>query len=112
MEGENLKVEAPPSAQTESTAQARSFPPLPENAVPIVPVRNLVLFPGIILPLTVGREQSVAAAQAATRAERPIGVVLQRDAEVQSPSTNDVHWVGTLASIVRYITGRDGTHHV
>ncbi|MGH8770181.1 MAG: endopeptidase La, partial [Burkholderiales bacterium] len=112
MEGENLKVEAPPSAQTESTAQARSFPPLPENAVPIVPVRNLVLFPGIILPLTVGREQSVAAAQAATRAERPIGVVLQRDAEVQSPSTNDVHWVGTLASIVRYVTGRDGTHHV
>ncbi|MGH8718612.1 MAG: endopeptidase La, partial [Burkholderiales bacterium] len=112
MEGENLKVEAPQSAQTESTAQPRSFPPLPENVIPIVPVRNLVLFPGIILPLTVGREQSVAAAQAATRAERPIGVVLQRDAEVQSPSTNDVHWVGTLASIVRYVTGRDGTHHV
>src|SRR5687768_1381458 len=94
------------------SAAAQTFPPLPENTVPIVPVRNLVLFPGIILPLTVGREQSVAAAQAATRAERPIGVVLQRDPDVQAPGPNDLHWVGTLANIVRYVTGRDGTHHV
>ena len=94
------------------SAAAQTFPSLPENTIPIVPVRNLVLFPGIILPLTVGREQSVAAAQAATRAERPIGVVLQRDPDMQTPGPNDLHWVGTLANIVRYVTGRDGTHHV
>ena len=107
MSDENLKQESRPAE-----SQTKTFPPLPENTVPIVPVRNLVLFPGIILPLTVGREQSVAAAQAATRAERPIGVVLQRDPEVQSPTPSDLHWVGTLANIVRYVTGRDGTHHV
>ncbi|MGH8645145.1 MAG: endopeptidase La, partial [Gammaproteobacteria bacterium] len=90
----------------------RDFPRLPEHAIPIVPVRNLVLFPGIILPLTVGRKQSVAAAQEATRGERPIGVVLQRNAEAESPTPDDLHWVGTVASVVRYITGRDGTHHL
>ncbi|MDQ3564996.1 MAG: endopeptidase La [Pseudomonadota bacterium] len=90
----------------------RDFPRLPEHAIPIVPVRNLVLFPGIILPLTVGRKQSVAAAQEATRGERPIGVVLQRNAEAESPTPDDLHWVGTVANVVRYITGRDGTHHL
>ncbi|MGH8491305.1 MAG: endopeptidase La, partial [Gammaproteobacteria bacterium] len=100
------------ASDAQASAEMRDFPRLPEHAIPIVPVRNLVLFPGIILPLTVGLKQSVAAAQEATRGERPIGVVLQHNADAESPTPDDLHWVGTVANIVRYITGRDGTHHV
>ncbi len=117
MNAENLNAELrrdqkPEASDAQASAAVRDFPRLPEHAIPIVPVRNLVLFPGIILPLTVGRKQSVAAAQEATRSERPIGVVLQRNAEAESPTPDDLHWVGTLANVVRYVTGRDGTHHV
>ncbi|MCI0351591.1 MAG: LON peptidase substrate-binding domain-containing protein, partial [Acidobacteriales bacterium] len=117
MNAENLNAELrgdqkPEASDAQASAEMRHFPRLPEHAIPIVPVRNLVLFPGIILPLTVGRKQSVAAAQEATRAERPIGVVLQRNAEAESPTPEDLHWVGTVASVVRYMTGRDGAHHL
>jgi len=117
MNAENLNAELRgdqklEASDAQASAEMRDFPRLPEHAIPIVPVRNLVLFPGIILPLTVGRKQSVAAAQEATRGERPIGVVLQRNAEAESPTPDDLHWVGTVANVVRYITGRDGTHHV
>ncbi|MGH8533136.1 MAG: endopeptidase La [Gammaproteobacteria bacterium] len=117
MNAENLNAELrpdqkPEASDAQASAEMRDFPRLPEHAIPIVPVRNLVLFPGIILPLTVGRKQSVAAAQEATRGERPIGVVLQRNADAESPTPDDLHWVGTVASVVRYVTGRDGTHHV
>jgi ATP-dependent Lon protease len=78
----------------------------------IVPVRRMVLFPGMVLPITLGREASIAAAQAAARAKRPIGVLLQRDAEVEKPRADDLSLVGTVANIVRYITTPDGTHHV
>lgn len=117
MNAENLNAELRgdqklEASDAQASAEMRGFPRLPEHAIPIVPVRNLVLFPGIILPLTVGRKQSVAAAQEATRGERPIGVVLQRNAEAESPTPDDLHWVGTVANVVRYVTGRDGTHHV
>jgi len=117
MNAENLNAELRGDQKLEASdarasAKMRDFPRLPEHAIPIVPVRNLVLFPGIIIPLTVGRKQSVAAAQEATRGERPIGVVLQRNAEAESPTPDDLHWVGTVANVVRYITGRDGTHHL
>ena len=55
--------------------------PLPSDALIIVPVRNTVLFPGTVAPLTVGRPQSIAAAQRAVREQRPVGILMQRDAE-------------------------------
>ena len=85
---------------------------IPEDALIIVPVRNLVLFPGMILPVTIGRESSVAAAQAAVKAERPIGLVLQRQPDIEAPRREDLHEVGTVAQVVRYITTPDGAHHV
>jgi ATP-dependent Lon protease len=85
---------------------------IPDDALIIVPVRNLVLFPGMILPVTIGRETSVAAAQAAVKAERPLGLVLQRQADIEAPKREDLHDVGTAAQIVRYITTPDGAHHV
>src|SRR5574340_614564 len=95
-------------ARPHAGASARA---LPEDALIIVPVRNLVLFPGVVLPLTVGRERSLAAVQEAVRLERPIGVLLQRTAEDDDPVPEALHWVGTSAAVMRYITAPDGSHH-
>lgn len=95
----------------ESAAGAGESPrvrPIPEDALPIVPVRNLVLFPGMIPPITLGRAMGIAAAQEGVRSERPIGVVLERDVPGEAPAHEDLHWVGTVAGILRYITGPDG----
>jgi len=78
----------------------------------ILPVRNLVLFPGTVLPVTINRERSLAGAQEAVRSGRKIGFLLQHDADTQSPTGDDLHKVGTLASVVRYVTGQEGTHHL
>ncbi len=88
------------------------IPPLPPDALIIVPVRNTVLFPGIVFPITVGRPKSLAAAQQAVREQRQVGILLQRDAETADPSGIDMHRMGTVANIVRYITGQDGAHHL
>ncbi|MPR13435.1 LON peptidase substrate-binding domain-containing protein, partial [Microvirga tunisiensis] len=86
--------------------------PLPPDATIIVPVRNTVLFPGMIAPIVIGRPTSIAAAQQAVREEKPIGILMQRDAQVAEPGPADMHPVGTLANIVRYMTAPDGTHHI
>jgi ATP-dependent Lon protease len=85
--------------------------PLPDDALIILPVRNVVMFPGAVFPLTVGRERSRAAAQEAVRLERPLGVLLQNKPEIEEPGPNDLHWVGASASVLRYITTPDGLHH-
>ena len=85
--------------------------PLPEDALIIVPVRNVVLFPGMVFPLTVGRERSRTAVQEAVRLQRPLGVLLQSKPEVEEPGPDDLHWVGTSAGVLRYVTAPDGSHH-
>ena len=85
---------------------------LPEDALIILPVRNVVLYPGIMLPLALGRPKSIAAAQEAARSERPLGVVLQRQADAEDPGQDEMHQVGTIAAILRYITAPDGQHHI
>ena len=84
---------------------------MPEDALIIVPVRNVVLFPGMVMPLGIGRARSVAAVQEAVRLQRPLGVLLQSKAEVEEPGPDDMHWVGTTANVLRYITAPDGSHH-
>lgn len=88
------------------------LPELPADAVPIVALRNLVLFPGIVLPVTLGREESIAAAQEAVRKGRKVGLLLQRDPTVDKPSPADLYEVGVLATVVRYVTAQDGAHHL
>ena len=78
----------------------------------IVPVRNMVLFPGVALPVSLGRPGSIAAAQEATARERKVGFLLQRDSGVDEPGPNDLHRIGTIASVLRYVTSQDGTHHL
>lgn len=86
--------------------------PLPEDAIIVIPVRNVVLFPGVILPVSMRREKSVAGAQEAARSERPIGLLLQRDPANDTPGPEDLYWVGTVANVLRYVTTPDGTHHI
>ncbi len=78
----------------------------------ILPVRSTVLFPGMVVPLTVGRKRSVAAAQQAMRDKLPVGIVMQRDEQVAEPAATDLHPVGTIAVILRYVTTPDGSHHL
>ena len=85
---------------------------LPDSALIIIPVRNMVLFPGMIVPIAIGRKSSIAAAQYAVKTERPVGILMQRSPEVEAPGIDDLTPVGTIASILRYVTTQDGTHHV
>src|SRR5712691_4577207 len=85
---------------------------LPDDALIILPVRKMVLFPGMILPVALGRDGSIAAAQAAAKAKRPIGILLQRNADTEKPGPDELCLVGTVATILRYVTTPDGTHHV
>jgi ATP-dependent Lon protease len=84
----------------------------PEDHLIVLAARGMLLFPRVVLPIIVGRARSVRAIQAAVQSERPIGVLLQRDPEEEEPDTEGLYGVGTIASIVRYITAPDGTHHV
>ncbi len=78
----------------------------------ILPVRNLVLFPGTVVPVAINRDRSLAGAQEAVRTERKVGFLLQHDPDTQVPTAPDLHKVGTVANIVRYVTAQDGTHHL
>ena len=86
--------------------------PIPEDALIVLPVRDLVVFPATMLPIGIGRERSQAAVQEAVRLERPIGVLLQSKPEVDEPGPDDMHRVGTSAAVLRYVTTPDGSHHV
>ena len=85
---------------------------LPEDARIIIPLRDAVLFPGVLSPVTVRRESSVAAAQDAVKNERPVGFLLQRDPSKSTVEPDDLYWVGTEGPIARYITGQEGAHHL
>ena len=92
--------------------QGEALKPLPEGAMIIIPMRNTVLFPGVISPVTVGRAISVSAAQEAVRTEKKIGFLLQKDAQKNQVKPDDLYWVGTAGQVVRYITGGEGAHHM
>ena len=85
---------------------------IPADGLIIVPVRNTVLFPGVVIPITIGRPKSIAAAQQAVREQRQIGILLQRDPEQADPGPDDLYRIGTVANIVRYLTSPDESHHI
>jgi len=103
---------AAPAPAPDPAAAAPALPPLPEGAIIIVPVRNFVLFPDVVLPLAITRPTSVAAAQAAIQGSLPIGVLTQRDPGAEQPTATDMHRMGTLANVLRYVTAPDDTHHL
>jgi len=105
MSSSDVSSSAPGSPSDPST-------PIPADALIIVPVRDTVLFPNVIFPITIAQPKAIAAAQQAVREQRQIGILLQRDVDVSEPGPDDLYRVGTAANIVRYLTGPDDSHHV
>ena len=99
-------------AMQEIRAQPSSVPAIPTDAIPIIPVRHLVLFPGMIVPIAIGREASIAAAQEAVRVERDIGLLLQHDSDLETPTAEQLYRMGTTSSVLRYITTEEGGHYI
>jgi ATP-dependent Lon protease len=91
---------------TDATMQA------PADALIIVPVRNVVLFPGVISPITIMRQKSISAAQQAVREQRQVGILLQRDPAMDDPTPTDLHRICTVANVIRYMTAPDDSHHI
>jgi ATP-dependent Lon protease len=87
-------------------------PPLPADALPIVAIRRVSLFPGVVQPIALRREPSIAAAQAAVRANHKIAFLAQRDPSTEKPTAADLYEIGVLATALRYVTAPDGTHHL
>jgi len=76
--------------------------------LPILPLRNTVLFPGVIIPITIGRDRSIKLIKDAERGNKVIGVVAQKDFDIELPAMSDLHEVGTIASILKMLKMPDG----
>ncbi|MFN5335175.1 MAG: endopeptidase La, partial [Bacteroidota bacterium] len=79
-----------------------------ENDLPILPLRNTVLFPGVVLPITVGRDKSIQAVNEAYKTDKLVGVIAQKDSNVEDPTVHDLQQVGTVARVVKLIKMPDG----
>ena len=96
--------------------------PIEENAsseddiipdeLPLLPLRNSVLFPGVVIPITVGRDKSVRAIKAANKKNKYIGVIAQNDPEIEEPELSDLHQTGTVARIIKSLKLPDGSNTV
>src|SRR6201988_2419459 len=78
------------------------------EVMPLLPLRNTVLFPGVVLPITVGRDKSIKAVNDAYKKDKIIGVVAQKDSSVEDPGVKDLEKVGTVAKVVKLIKMPDG----
>lgn len=78
------------------------------DELPILPLRNTVLFPGVVIPITVGRDKSIKAVTDSYKADKLIGVVAQKDSAVEEPTVSDLENIGTVAKLVKLIKMPDG----
>ena len=78
--------------------------------LPILPLRNTVLFPGVVIPITVGRDKSIKLIREYYKGSRIIGVVAQKDANIEDPEFDDLHKVGTVAYIIKILQMPDGSN--
>src|SRR5215468_3768165 len=95
-----------------AAAQQGESSVLPGDVIPLIAMRNVALLPGAVVPITLGREESLAAAQEAVRSGKKVGLLLQHDPAVEKPTSHDLNLIGVIASVVRYVTAPDGTHHL
>ncbi len=79
------------------------------NNIPLLPLRDVVIFPSVVTPLFVGREKSIIALQASMAADKKIMLVAQKDAQVDDPSDKDIYTIGTVSTILQLIKLQDGT---
>ena len=78
----------------------------------ILPLKNTVLFPGVIIPISVGREKSLQVIKKMYEENKPIGTVAQKDAKIEDPKTEDLYQIGTLSEIVKILEMPDGSTSV
>ncbi len=79
------------------------------EVLPLLPLRNTVLFPGVVIPITVGRDKSIKLVQEANKGSKIIGVVSQVNPDTDEPSFEDLHRIGTQATIMRMLRMPDGS---
>ena len=79
------------------------------DTLPILPLRNTVLFPGVIIPINIGRDKSLKLIKDSYRQSALIGVVAQKDTNTENPDINDLYQIGTVASILKILEMPDGT---
>jgi ATP-dependent Lon protease len=91
----------------EEEEDGNDLQPIPDE-LPILPLRNTVLFPGVVIPITVGRDKSIKAVSDAYKTDKLVGVVAQKDSNIEEPSVRDLEAVGTVAKIVKLIKMPDG----
>ncbi|MFO7613304.1 MAG: endopeptidase La [Bacteroidales bacterium] len=92
------------SSEEEEMMHAEDLP----ESLPILPLRNTVLFPGVVIPITVGRDKSIRLIRESYRNERVIGVVAQKDASFEDPEEKDLYRVGTVAQLLKILQMPDG----
>jgi len=85
---------------------------MPPGVVALIPMRNLVLFPHVMAPASVGRVKSIAALEHAIANSVPVGIVLQKDPKQDDPAVADRYTVGTLAEVVHHLKPQENLHHV
>jgi ATP-dependent Lon protease len=95
------------SQEEEDIMNAENVPEI----LPVLPLRNMVLFPGVVIPITVGREKSIRLIKDAYKGNRTIGVVVQRDGTIEDPVSKDIYNVGTVAQIIRLLQMPDGCNY-
>ena len=92
------------SSEDEEMMYAEKVP----DELPILPLRNTVLFPGVVIPITVGRDKSIALIKEAYKGDRTIGVVSQIDPEIEDPTVEELQKVGTAARLIKILQMPDG----
>ena len=96
---------------TEEDEKAMHKQDVPDN-IPLLSLRNTVLFPGVVIPITVGRDRSINLIKEANKNKTSIGVVSQKDGKTEDPSGEDLNRVGTVAKIIKMLRMPDGTNTV
>ncbi|MDA0773396.1 MAG: endopeptidase La [Bacteroidetes bacterium] len=92
------------TSEDEEALQNEALP----NSLPILPLRNTVLFPGVVIPITAGRDKSIQLIKDANAGDKVIGVVAQKEDKVENPTEKDIHNLGTVAQILRVLKMPDG----
>jgi len=92
------------STEDEEQMNSENIP----DSLPILPLKNTVLFPGVVIPITVGRDKSIKLIKDAYKSDRIIGVVAQKDVSVEDPTFEDLNRIGTVAYIIKMLRMPDG----
>jgi len=101
-----------PTPRDDRSSAERLRAQIPEDVLLIVPVRNIVMFPGAVTQISLGREMSINAAREVVNDGHKLGIILQRDPNVDEPGPDDLYQIGTTVSVIRYLKAPNGMHHL